>query len=107
MFITSICKYFHGVGSDFLALLFLKMCQIYVTEATARLGQLMMEDLVSMHMEIRQLFGPEESSFPQWMKWEVLKLLPSSLRRLVLGKDGGELGGWMPLYRYLILHPNG
>ncbi|XP_050153242.1 uncharacterized protein LOC126627749 isoform X4 [Malus sylvestris] len=72
--------------------------KIYVTEATARLGQLMMEDLVSMHMEIRQLFGPEESSFPQWMKWEVLKLLPSSLRRLVLGKDGGELGGWMPLY---------
>nr|XP_028960961.1 integrator complex subunit 9 isoform X2 [Malus domestica] len=80
--------------------------KIYVTEATARLGQLMMEDLVSMHMEIRQLFGPEESSFPRWMKWEVLKLLPSSLRRLVLGKDGGELGGWMPLYRYLILYPN-
>lgn len=75
-----------------------------MTEATARLGQLMMEDLVSMHMEIRQLFGPEESCFPYWMKWEELKLLPSSLRDVALGKDGGELGGWMPLYRYLMLH---
>ncbi|KAM5551892.1 integrator complex subunit 9 [Rosa sericea] len=72
--------------------------KIYVTEAAARLGQLMMEDLVSMHMEIRQLFGPEESCIPQWMKWEELKLLPSSLRDVALGKDGGELGSWMPLY---------
>ncbi|XP_004308609.1 PREDICTED: integrator complex subunit 9 [Fragaria vesca subsp. vesca] len=72
--------------------------KIYVTEATARLGQLMMDDLVSMHMEIRQLLGPEESSFPSWMKWEELKLLPSSLRDVALGKDGGELGSWMPLY---------
>ncbi|XP_050375178.1 uncharacterized protein LOC126792754 [Argentina anserina] len=72
--------------------------KIYVTEATSRLGQLMMEDLVSMHMEIRQLLGPEESSFPQWMKWEELKLLPSLLRDVALGKDGEELGSWMPLY---------
>ena len=70
-----------------------------MTEATARLGQLMMEELISMHMEIKQLLGPEESSFPQWMKWEELKLLPSSLRDVALGKDGGELGSWMPLYR--------
>lgn len=75
------------------------MCQIYVTEAAARLGQLMMEDLVSMHLEIRQFFGPEESSFPQWMKWEDLTLLPSSLKNVALGKDGGELGGWLSLYR--------
>ncbi|ONI20739.1 hypothetical protein PRUPE_2G031500 [Prunus persica] len=72
--------------------------KIYVTEAAARLGQLMMEDLVSMHLEIRQFFGPEESSFPQWMKWEDLTLLPSSLKNVALGKDGGELGGWLSLY---------
>ncbi|VVA28907.1 PREDICTED: integrator complex subunit [Prunus dulcis] len=72
--------------------------KIYVTEAAARLGQLMMEDLVSMHLEIRQFFGPEESSFPQWMKWEDLMLLPSSLKNVALGKDGGELGGWLSLY---------
>ncbi|KAK1552184.1 hypothetical protein Q3G72_011997 [Acer saccharum] len=72
--------------------------KIYVTEAAARLGQLMMEDLVSMHMEYRQFYGPEESSVPQWMKSEEFELLPSALRKMVLGKDGAELGGWMPLY---------
>ncbi|KAM3685910.1 hypothetical protein ACJW31_11G155000 [Castanea mollissima] len=72
--------------------------KIYVTEVTARLGQLMMEELVSMHMEFRQFYGPEGSSFPQWMSWEELELLPSSLREVVLGKDGTELGAWVPLY---------
>uniref|UniRef100_A0A5B7BS94 Beta-Casp domain-containing protein n=1 Tax=Davidia involucrata TaxID=16924 RepID=A0A5B7BS94_DAVIN len=72
--------------------------KIYATEATARLGQLMMEDLVTMHMEFRQFYGPEESGFPQWMKWEKLEMLPSALKEIALGKDGTELGGWMPLY---------
>ncbi|KAA8519166.1 hypothetical protein F0562_013422 [Nyssa sinensis] len=72
--------------------------KVYVTEATARLGQLMMEDLVTMHMESRQFYGPEESGFPQWMKWEELEVLPSALKEIALGKDGTELGGWMPLY---------
>ena len=75
------------------------MDQIYVTEATARLGQLMMEDLVSIHKEFRQFYGDEESSFPRWMKSEELDRLPSALREIALGKDGDELGGWMPLYR--------
>ncbi|GAV79024.1 Beta-Casp domain-containing protein [Cephalotus follicularis] len=72
--------------------------KIYVTEATARLGQLMMEDLVSMHMEFRQFYGFEESGFPQWMDRKELELLPSALREIVFGKDGEELGSWMPLY---------
>ena len=59
----------------------------------------MMEELVSMHMEFRQFYGPERSSFPQWMGWEELELLPSALREVVLGKDGTELGAWLPLYR--------
>ncbi|KAL5543705.1 hypothetical protein UlMin_007489 [Ulmus minor] len=75
--------------------------KIYVTEAAARLGQLMMEDLFSMHMEFRQFYGAEESGFPRWMKWENLERLPSMLKEIALGKDGGELGGWMPLYRSL------
>ncbi|KAK3200771.1 hypothetical protein Dsin_024186 [Dipteronia sinensis] len=73
---------------------------IYVTEAAAGLGQLMMEDLVSMHMEYRQFYRPEESSVPQWMKSEEFELLPSALKKMVLGKDGAELGGWMPLSRF-------
>ncbi|KAF8403601.1 hypothetical protein HHK36_011705 [Tetracentron sinense] len=72
---------------------------IYVTDATARIGQLMMEDLVSMHMEFRQFYGPGEPSFPQWMKWEKLELLPLALREIALGRDASELSSWLPLYR--------
>ena len=75
------------------------MDQIYITEAAARLGQLMMKELVSMHMELKQTYGAEESDFPEWMKWKELELLPSVLREIISGKDGEELGGWIPLYR--------
>lgn len=73
--------------------------QIYVTEVTARIGQLLMEDLVLMNKEFRQFYGCEESGLPQWMNWEKLESLPSLFREIVLGEDGVELGGWMPLYR--------
>ncbi|KAA8524098.1 hypothetical protein F0562_010471 [Nyssa sinensis] len=72
--------------------------KVYVTEATAKLGQLMMEDLVTMHMESKKFYGPKESGFPQWMKWEELEVLPSALKEMALGKDGIKLDGWMPLY---------
>ncbi|KAJ1414054.1 Ribonuclease Z/Hydroxyacylglutathione hydrolase-like [Sesbania bispinosa] len=72
--------------------------KIYVTEVSARLGQLMMEDLVSMHVEFRQFYGPEESNFPPWLRQEKLETLPCELRKIISGKDGVELGGWMPLY---------
>ncbi|XP_061352892.1 uncharacterized protein LOC133297719 isoform X2 [Gastrolobium bilobum] len=72
--------------------------KIYVTEASARLGQLVMEDLVSMHVEFRQFYGPEESDIPPWLRQEELELLPSELREILLRKDGVELGGWTPLY---------
>ncbi|XP_027179999.1 integrator complex subunit 9 homolog isoform X2 [Coffea eugenioides] len=71
--------------------------KIYATEATARLGQLMMEDLVKMHNEIRQFYGPEESTCPEWMKWDEVELLPSAIREILWGRDG-DLCGWMPLY---------
>nr|KYP42548.1 Integrator complex subunit 9 [Cajanus cajan] len=73
-------------------------CLIYITEASARLGQLMMEDLVSMHVEFSQFYGPEESNFPAWLRQEELEILPSELSEIILGEDGVELGGWMPLY---------
>ncbi|KAJ0095356.1 hypothetical protein Patl1_17031 [Pistacia atlantica] len=86
------------VGLPFLTRMKGFSAKIYVTEATARLGQLMMEDLVSMHMEYKQYYGSEGSSDPQWMKWQEIELLPSSLRKIACGEDGAELGGWMPLY---------
>ncbi|KAK7273538.1 hypothetical protein RIF29_14593 [Crotalaria pallida] len=72
--------------------------KIYITEVSARFGQLMMEDLVSMHAELRQFYGPKKSDFPQWLRQEELEILPSVLREIILGKDGEELGGWMRLY---------
>ncbi|KAJ4956533.1 hypothetical protein NE237_013316 [Protea cynaroides] len=72
--------------------------KIYATEATARIGQLMMEDLVAMHMEYRQLYGYEEDRFPHWLKWEELETLPSELRETIMGVDGADLGSWQPLY---------
>ncbi|KAJ9557930.1 hypothetical protein OSB04_012544 [Centaurea solstitialis] len=72
--------------------------KIYATEATARLGQFMMEDLVAMHMEFKQFYGPNETSFLQLFKWEELEALPPALKEIILGKDGTELGSWMPLY---------
>lgn len=59
----------------------------------------MMEDLLSMHAELRQFYGPEDSNFPPWLRQEELEILPSELREIISGKDGEELGSWMPLYR--------
>uniref|UniRef100_A0A803Q477 Beta-Casp domain-containing protein n=1 Tax=Cannabis sativa TaxID=3483 RepID=A0A803Q477_CANSA len=72
--------------------------KIYVTEATAKLGKLMMEDLVSSHMEYKRFYGDKESVCPQGMKFEELDQLPPTLKEIALGKDGEDLGGWMPLY---------
>ncbi|CAL5201485.1 unnamed protein product [Lathyrus oleraceus] len=72
--------------------------KIYVTLASTRLGQLMMEDLVSMHAEFRQFYGSKESNFPPWLRQEELEILPSVLKEILAGKDGVELGGWMPMY---------
>uniref|UniRef100_A0A1D1XDH8 Integrator complex subunit 9 n=1 Tax=Anthurium amnicola TaxID=1678845 RepID=A0A1D1XDH8_9ARAE len=73
--------------------------KIYATEVTARIGQLMMEDLVSMHNEALQCYGPEEEiGCPEWMKWTELERLPQVIRKIVMGKTGAELGSWLPLY---------
>ncbi|CAN6894760.1 unnamed protein product [Brassica oleracea] len=72
--------------------------KIYMTEATAKIGQLMMEDLVSMHMEFRRLHGPEDSSFPWWTKNLDGEEVPSVLKNLVFGENGDDLGSWMRLY---------
>lgn len=72
--------------------------KVYATEPTSRIGQLLMEDLVSMHKEFRHFYGPKESGCPQWMRWEELEVLPQQFKEIALGKDFGDLGAWMPLY---------
>ncbi|KAJ6811295.1 integrator complex subunit 9 [Iris pallida] len=73
--------------------------KIYVPEATARIGRMMMEDIVTMHEEFIQCYGPNEKSVcPEWMKWEELENLPLASRKILMGEEGEELGSWMPLY---------
>ncbi|KAL1338780.1 hypothetical protein HN51_033372 [Arachis hypogaea] len=72
--------------------------KIYATEVSARLGELVMRDLVSMHKELKQFYGPTETDFPVWLRQEEVEKIPSVLREIILGKDGTELGGLRPLY---------
>ncbi|KAK1319874.1 hypothetical protein QJS10_CPB04g00376 [Acorus calamus] len=72
--------------------------RIYATEATARLGRLMMEDLLAMHAEFVQFYGPEEDTFPEWMKWDELEVLPSKLKEIIIGENDVEMGNLLPLY---------
>lgn len=62
----------------------------------------MMEDLVSLHEEALQFYGPgEEFKYPEWMKWNELQKHPQVVRAIVMGNVAEELGSWFPLYRYL------
>ncbi|KAL3729069.1 hypothetical protein ACJRO7_033640 [Eucalyptus globulus] len=45
-----------------------------------------------------KLYGSEDFTSPYWMKWEELESLPPAMKEIVLGTDGIEIGGWMPLY---------
>ncbi|KAH0776512.1 hypothetical protein KY290_007923 [Solanum tuberosum] len=57
-------------------------CRIYAMEAASRL---MMDALISMHMELRRSYGLEESGCPQWIRWD----------KLELGSERTQLGGWL------------
>ncbi|RWW88824.1 hypothetical protein BHE74_00002284, partial [Ensete ventricosum] len=84
-----------------------KFCgKIYATEVVARIGQLLMEDLLSMHAEFLQFYGADvKPASPEWMKWVELEKLSPVLKQVVLGEDGEELGAWMPLYRMMWQEP--
>ncbi|KAI4382962.1 hypothetical protein MLD38_008850 [Melastoma candidum] len=72
--------------------------KVYVTEAAAKLGLLAMNDLVLQHREFREFYSFDDSRFPRWMEWEELECLSPPLKETILGVEGIELGGWMPLY---------
>ncbi|XP_010464384.1 PREDICTED: integrator complex subunit 9-like isoform X2 [Camelina sativa] len=72
--------------------------KIYMTEATAKIGQFMMEDLVSMHKEFRCFYGPGDSSYPGWIKDLDSEEVPALLKKVVFGESGDDLGSWMRLY---------
>lgn len=60
-----------------------------------------MEDLVNMHKEFIQFYGPE-SDAPTWMKWDKLELLPLALKQTVFGSEETDFGCWKLLYRYSV-----
>ncbi|WMV58801.1 hypothetical protein MTR67_052186 [Solanum verrucosum] len=66
--------------------------RIYATAAASSLGNVMMDALISMHMELRKSYGPEVSGISQWIRWEKFELLPRALDT-VSGSDMTELGG--------------
>lgn len=72
--------------------------KIYATEATMKIGRLMMDDLVSMHAEYAQFYGHGNTNFPEWMGWDELERLPVKLREAAIGEDAEELGCWLSLY---------
>ncbi|KAK1294741.1 hypothetical protein QJS10_CPA16g01064 [Acorus calamus] len=74
------------------------LCQDICNRGTARLGRLMMEDLLAMHAEFVQFYGPEEDTFPEWMKWEELEALPLKLKEIIIGENDVEMGNLLPLY---------
>ncbi|KAF3786838.1 Integrator complex subunit 9 [Nymphaea thermarum] len=74
--------------------------KIYATEPVLKLGQLMMDELVQMHEEFIQCYGPSNSHLAQWMSLEELNKLPTQLSDIIMGEDFRDLANWRPLYGY-------
>ncbi|KAM3334642.1 hypothetical protein ACQJBY_029215 [Aegilops geniculata] len=72
--------------------------KVYVTELAARIGKLMMGELVEMHSEFVRYHGPDTDGSPKWMQGEKLHKLLSSLQNIVIEDEGMDLAPLMPLY---------
>ena len=74
--------------------------QIYATTVTAKLGQLMMEELVSVHGEYIQSFrrSPVTSKTPFWLKSPIFDTLPKSLQKAFEDDNGVGRLNWHKLY---------
>lgn len=69
-----------------------------MTEVAARIGKLMMEELVKMHREFVMYYGPDTDVSPKWMKEEELSGLMPMLQR-VIGNRENYSTSLIPLYR--------
>ncbi|XP_034593755.1 uncharacterized protein [Setaria viridis] len=72
--------------------------KIYVTEVAARIGKLMMRELVEMHRAFVRYYGPDTDGLPKWMEGDKLNGLVSMLQKLVTEDEGKDLTSLMPLY---------
>ncbi|CAK9860072.1 unnamed protein product [Sphagnum jensenii] len=73
--------------------------KIYMTEATAKIGQLMMEELVNMHAECIQVHGrSRDGQLPSWLNISTLDTLPAILRDSIVGRSLAGRANWHLLY---------
>lgn len=72
--------------------------KVYVTELAAKIGKLMMGELLEMHSEFLSYYGPDTDGPPKWMQGEKLHQLLSSLQNIVIEDEGIDLAPLMPLY---------
>ncbi|CAO2181984.1 unnamed protein product [Urochloa humidicola] len=72
--------------------------KIYVTEVAARIGKLMMGELVEMHHEFIRYYGPDTDGIPKWLEGDKLNELLSMLQKPVTEDDSKDLTSLMPLY---------
>ncbi|KAI5078652.1 hypothetical protein GOP47_0006323 [Adiantum capillus-veneris] len=74
--------------------------KIYATCVTAKLGQLMMEELVTMHEEYVQSFGRSDcSKKPFWLNLPAINGYPPFLKKALVDDDGVGRANWQCLYR--------
>ncbi|CAO2172470.1 unnamed protein product [Urochloa humidicola] len=72
--------------------------KIYVTEVAARIGKLMMGELVEMHRKFIRYYGPDTDGLPKWMEGDKLNELLLMLQKLVAEDEGKDVTSLMPLY---------
>ncbi|CAD6228590.1 unnamed protein product [Miscanthus lutarioriparius] len=72
--------------------------KVYVTEVAARIGKLMMEELVEMHREFVRYYGPDTDASPKWMEGEELNELMSMLQKAVIEGREYDSNSLVPLY---------
>ncbi|KAJ1286724.1 hypothetical protein BS78_03G374100 [Paspalum vaginatum] len=72
--------------------------KVYVTEIAARIGKIMMVELVEMHREFVRYYGPDMDGPPKWMEGEKFNELLSILQKAVIEDDGNYSTSLMPLY---------
>uniref|UniRef100_A0A0D9VRT0 26S proteasome non-ATPase regulatory subunit 4 homolog n=1 Tax=Leersia perrieri TaxID=77586 RepID=A0A0D9VRT0_9ORYZ len=70
--------------------------KVYVTEVAARMGRLMMTELVDMHREFVRCYGPDRYQSPVWMEEEKFKKLLTVLQKT--DDKGNNLAALVPLY---------
>lgn len=70
-----------------------------MTEVAARIGKLMMEELVEMHREFVRYYGPDTDASPKWMEGEGLNELMSMLQKAVIEDRENDSTSLVPLYR--------